>query len=169
MILYVQALHSELLALLLKDVSILLHPASITTLSSDVTSSPLASHPLLQPLSALSDLHHLFSTSISSAPKSLIKRPSSNLPLPPTLSSASQKIIFYIAFLSDSNSPVSIDEVRDISERVGGEAEKREKEGKESKARIKNMKEKMEEGKRKLAEKQLVTPSISGAKIQEIE
>lgn len=156
------------MALLLKDISLLLQPASITTLSAETT-SPLASHPLLQPLTALSDLHHLFSTSISSAPKSLIKRPSSNIPLPPTLNSAAQKIIFYIAFLSDTNSPVSVDEVRDISERVGGEAEKREKEAKESKARIKNMKEKMEQGKRKLAEKQLVTPIFSGAKIQEIE
>lgn len=131
-------------------------------------------HPLSQPLTALSDLHNLFSSSAPLPSKSIVKRPPSlnTLPLPPTLNGAKQKIIFYIAFLSDSKSPLTVDGVREIAERVGREGEKREEEEKESKIRIKNMKLKMEEGKRKLEEegkkKKFVT-EIVGPRIQEIE
>jgi len=112
---------SPLVALLLQDVSTLLHPMSVALISP--SSSPLASHALSAALHALSDVHHLFAAALSTSParrapqhathqtggagptitKPLIARPSTAAPLSKQQRSqcalGGAKALFYAAVL----------------------------------------------------------------------
>ncbi|GAA5895575.1 zinc finger HIT domain-containing protein [Sporobolomyces salmoneus] len=130
-----------LISLLLHDLSSLLKPAAVTEASAESSSeSPLASHPTVSILHAISDLHTLFAavsspsstTESSSSKPSLIARPSSTPTLSKTQRSqatmASHKLLFYCSLLSHPRTPIDIRLISSISDRAERTANAREME-----------------------------------------
>jgi hypothetical protein len=147
----VQTITSTLLALLLHDVDILLRPLPVSPLS-PTSSNSLTSHPFSQPLTALSDLYNLFSTSppTPTPPKpTLIARPSATSSQPKRdYTSAAQKLLFYVAFLASRHSPVNSQVMGGIAGRIGREAERREREAREAEEGIRVRRAERQEGRK---------------------
>ncbi|GAA5867905.1 hypothetical protein JCM8547_003410 [Rhodosporidiobolus lusitaniae] len=171
-----------LVAMLLQDLSSLLRPAPIAAITSSASSSILSSHSLATALAALFDLHHLFTTVLSTSSPSassasggpivsrpLIARPSSVSPLTKqqrqqcTLASA--KLLFYASLLvSDVAVPVVC---KGIAEQAEQDAERREKEKEREEKAVEKRKEQLKgkkEAKREVKEEVVQT----GPKIVEL-
>ncbi|GAA6015794.1 hypothetical protein JCM10207_008797 [Rhodosporidiobolus poonsookiae] len=176
-----------LVSMLLQDLASILRPTGISTISSASTNF-LASHSLATALSALSDLHHLFSTALAtSAPSAaaaspsssgptvsrpLIARPSTTSPLTKqqrqqcTLASA--KLLFYCAVLAaDPNAP---NLCRVVAEQTDAEAERREKERERDEAAVARQRDQLRREKEGRADKAQVREEeqSAGPKIVEL-
>lgn len=153
-----------LIALLLLDVSSLLEPTLVSSISPS-SSSNLSTHPFSNTLIALSDLHHLFSLASSTAqpqttttttlPRpSLIQRPSSSTSRPKrTYHGATQKLAFYAAFLAFEppagatvDPPIDVRKMRSVSGRLRREALERQEEVEATRDNVQRVKERLEDG-----------------------
>ncbi|GAA5927096.1 Hit1p [Sporobolomyces koalae] len=130
----------QLVALLLFDVAALLRPATVSEKQTGATAdATLASHPLVNVLRALFDLHGLFATaatpvqpSLATLKPSLIARPATTTPVTKVQRSqasvAAHKTSFYAAFISHPRSPIEIRFAASVAHRAEQSATARETE-----------------------------------------
>lgn len=132
-----QTITPALISLLLADVSVLLEPKVVTTISSDSEeATSLARHPFVTTLAALSDMHHLFSKASElavagekPAGRSLIQRPSSVTKRPRrTYHGAAQKLAFYVSFLANPKSSMDTRKMASVARRFRLDSEARQRE-----------------------------------------